>query len=254
MRRIAAVLCAALMAAGATACTYDSGDDDGDADVTAMLAELQAETDAVVQEALTRNGLQSFEPPAPGLGETYVRAPRRHANVYRHYQAYQRVDAALTPTIHATMTQIADRIRLDASLARRDSMAYDLEVSTAILNRRRELELRKMLADEAVTLYETPEPAAIASRPRIETQAERDSISRARRALTPEQRARVNEGLDRARDRSAATMQRGAEIVADSRERLINQHLGLIGRFQAELDQILARRAAGRFSPRDADE
>lgn len=245
-----------LAALASTACGSASRED-GDAEVTALLAQLQAETDSVVRAALVRSGLQGFDPPEPGLSETYIRAPRRHAQVKRYYDAWLRVDAALTPTLDATMTDVANRLALGAGLGRRDSMAFRLEVASAIRNRRRELELRKMLADAAVGLYENPDrPASLSPSvaPPPPSREELDSISRERRRLTPEDRERVNESLERAAASRAAIMRRGNEIVVESRERTITQYRNRIERFQAELAEILARRAAGRFAPRESAE
>lgn len=240
------------VAGAALACGGDGGESSGSGDrVADLLAQLQAETDSVVLDAMRRNGVTSLDPPEPGLTETYIRSPRRHSQVKRYYDSWKRVDAALTPTIHQTMTQAARRLRQGADLGRIDSMDFDLEVSEAIRNRRRELEVREMLADQAIYLYDQGETSSIRP-PTVINRREPslDSVARERRALTPEQRRQRAELERRSAESGVSGLRRAQEMVEDSRARDLTRHTSDVQRLQDELTALLARRAAGRFSPR----
>ena len=244
MKRFAVVL----MSCVALAACSDSAEQSGESPIDDIVARLEVETDSVVRAAMARNGVQSFDPPEPGLSDTYLRAPRRHAQVKRFYDGWARVDAALSPTIYQTMADIAERLEDEADLSPVDSMNLPVFVQSAIRNRRREIELRGQLADMAITLYEQDEVASrttLAPSFAAPRRGSTDSISLERRRMTAEQRRVISEGEARTATGSLGAQRMGAEVQSDIAERTVTQYRGRIDGINAEIQELLARRAAG---------
>ena len=245
----AKALVVSICVAGALAC--GGGESDPSVDrVGELLARLNAETDSIVVDAMRRNGVNGFQAPEPGLTDTYLRSPRRHSQVKRYYDSWQRVDAAVAPTLHQTMNQIANRLAREADLGRQDSMDFDLEAQTAIRNRRREFEVRDMLAGIAIYAYDRGETSSVPAPITTRRSGTTDSVSLQRRQMSAAERETVVR-LEEQRQRAAAEgIRRSRDLMAESRAGDLQRHSNEIQRLNDELAALLAQRAAGRMEPR----